>query len=138
MTDGPVDSCDLLCLDLPHAERIRRGLPPLHAVESMAVAGRALGDPTRLTIASALFTGGELCVCDVAWVVGQAQNLVSHHLRQLKNAGLVRSRRQGRLVMYSLSERGSALVAAVAGPELLPVSAAGNGAVAVEGGAVHG
>jgi ArsR family transcriptional regulator, lead/cadmium/zinc/bismuth-responsive transcriptional repressor len=55
-----------------------------------------------------------------AGVVGQAQNLVSHHLRQLKVAGLVSSRRDGRLVMYALSERGRVLVAAVLGE---PVSA---------------
>ncbi|MDX3663655.1 ArsR family transcriptional regulator [Streptomyces sp. ID05-26A] len=58
-------------------------------------------------------TGGELCVCDASWVVGAAQNLTSHHLRQLKIGGLVSSRRDGRLVMYALTGRGRALVAAV-------------------------
>ncbi|GLW90137.1 ArsR/SmtB family transcription factor [Actinokineospora globicatena] len=109
------DSCDLLCLDLPQAEEIRAGLPPLPAVETAAVGARALGDPTRLTIAAALASGHELCVCDIAWVVGHAQNLVSHHLRQLKVAGLVASRRDGRMVMYALTSRGSALVAVVLG-----------------------
>ncbi|RVW10386.1 transcriptional regulator [Prescottella agglutinans] len=117
MTD-PVDTCDLLCLDLPHAEGIRAGLPPLPSVESAAGAARALADPTRLTIAAALAAGDELCVCDIAWVVGQAQNLVSHHLRQLKTAQLVTSRRQGRLVMYSLTPRGRGLVQAVLGEQL--------------------
>ncbi|WP_037177020.1 ArsR/SmtB family transcription factor [Rhodococcus sp. UNC363MFTsu5.1] len=115
MTDGTVDTCDLLCLDLPHAERIRAGLPAAALVEPAAAAARALGDPTRLTIATALRSGDELCVCDMAWVVGQAQNLVSHHLRQLKIAGLVTSRRQGRLAMYALTARGRALVDAVVG-----------------------
>ncbi|UTT51168.1 ArsR/SmtB family transcription factor [Rhodococcus gordoniae] len=115
MTDETVDSCDLLCLDLPHAERIRAELPAPARVEPAAAAARALGDPTRLTIAAALRAGDELCVCDMAWVVGQAQNLVSHHLRQLKHAGLVTSRRQGRLVMYTLTSRGRALVDAVTG-----------------------
>ncbi|MFD4182304.1 metalloregulator ArsR/SmtB family transcription factor [Rhodococcus sp. NPDC058514] len=115
MANDAVDTCDLLCLDLPHAERIRAGLPTPALVEPAAAAARALGDPTRLTIATALRAGGELCVCDMAWVVGQAQNLVSHHLRQLKIAGLVTSRRQGRLVMYTLTARGRALVDAVAG-----------------------
>lgn len=110
-----MDTCDLLCLDLPHAERIRAELPASALVESAAAGARALGDPTRLTIAAALRSGGELCVCDLAWVVGQAQNLVSHHLRQLKTAGLVTSRRQGRLVMYALTARGRTLVDTVAG-----------------------
>jgi ArsR family transcriptional regulator, lead/cadmium/zinc/bismuth-responsive transcriptional repressor len=113
-----MDSCDLLCLDLPHAERIRAGLPAMTRVEPAASAARALGDPTRLTIATALHTGDELCVCDMAWVVGQSQNLVSHHLRQLKFAGLVSSRRKGRLVMYRLTDRGRMLTAAVLGVEV--------------------
>ncbi|WP_067813718.1 ArsR/SmtB family transcription factor [Nocardia inohanensis] len=113
MTSDAVDSCDLLCLDLPHAERIRASLPAAAQVEPAAQAARALGDPTRLTIATALNSGDALCVCDLAWVVGQAQNLVSHHLRQLKIAGLVAARRQGRLVMYRLTPRGHALVEAV-------------------------
>ncbi|MEV6324966.1 metalloregulator ArsR/SmtB family transcription factor [Nocardia sp. NPDC051787] len=124
MTEDRADICDLLCLDLPHAERIRAELPPLGAVEQSAAAARALADPTRLTIAAALHTGGELCVCDMAWVVGQAQNLVSHHLRQLKIGGLVSSRRQGRLVMYALTPRGQRLVATVLGDELTAATVA--------------
>jgi ArsR family transcriptional regulator, lead/cadmium/zinc/bismuth-responsive transcriptional repressor len=115
MTDDKVDSCDLLCLDLPHAERIRAELVPPARVEPAAAAARALGDPTRLTIATALRAGDELCVCDMAWIVGLAQNLVSHHLRQLKIAELVTSRRQGRLVMYTLTDRGRALLEVVVG-----------------------
>lgn len=115
MSEEPADSCDLLCLDLPHAERIRSALPAPLRVEQAAAAARALGDPTRLTIATALHTDDELCVCDMAWVVGQSQNLVSHHLRQLKVAGLVSGRRQGRLVMYRLTDRGRELTAAVLG-----------------------
>ena len=113
MTGESIDSCDLLCLDLPHAERIRAALPTPQRVEPAATAARALGDPTRLTIATALAAGDELCVCDMAWVVGLAQNLVSHHLRQLKIAGMVSARRNGKLVMYRLTDRGRHLTAAV-------------------------
>jgi DNA-binding transcriptional ArsR family regulator len=113
MTDQPVDSCDLLCLDRPHAEAIRASLLELRAMESAALAAKALSDPTRLMIATALRGGAELCVCDMAWVVGAAQNLVSHHLRQLKNAALVTSRRDGKLVMYRLTQVGEQLTAAV-------------------------
>jgi predicted transcriptional regulator len=88
MKDLAMDACDLLCLDVPHAEAIRASLPALEPVEAAAASARALGDPTRLTIATALRRGDELCVCDMAWVVGQSQNLVSHHLRQLKIAGM--------------------------------------------------
>lgn len=115
MAEPIVDSCDLLCLDLPHAEAIRARLPGLARIEPAAAAARALGDPTRLTIATALLEGQEMCVCDMAWVVGAPQNLVSHHLRQLKVADMVVSRRNGRLVMYRLTDRGRGLTAAVLG-----------------------
>ncbi|MDX3134578.1 metalloregulator ArsR/SmtB family transcription factor [Streptomyces europaeiscabiei] len=113
VSGGQGDSCDLLCLDLPVAEAIRSRMPPLPGLEEAAAAAKALADPTRLKVAAALAEGGELCVCDLAWVIGQAQNLVSHHLRQLRQAGLARSRRQGRLVMYTLTDRGRALTHAV-------------------------
>ncbi|MEV5453818.1 metalloregulator ArsR/SmtB family transcription factor [Streptomyces sp. NPDC052535] len=112
------DACDLLCLDLPVAESIRGRMPEQPALEEMAAAAKALGDPTRLKVAAALAAGGELCVCDLAWVVGQAQNLVSHHLRQLRAAGLATSRRDGRLVMYRLTDRGYHLAQAVLVPAL--------------------
>lgn len=104
MTDD--DSCELLCLDLPHAEEIRAGLPGSALLEAAAGTARGLGDPTRLRIAAALMTGEELCVCDMAWVVSASQGLVSHHLRQLRTAGVVTSRKDGRMVMYRLTPRG--------------------------------
>ncbi|CAA9460264.1 MAG: regulatory protein, ArsR [uncultured Rubrobacteraceae bacterium] len=74
-----------------------------------------MADPTRLMLAAALREGGELCVCDLAWISERAQNLVSHHLRILRTQGLVRSRRDGKLVMYELTEVGHALLSAVIG-----------------------
>ena len=104
------DACELLCLDLPPAARIRAAVPEVVRRERGAGAARALGDPTRLRIAAALLAGDELCVCDTAWVVGSSQALVSHHLRQLRTAGVVTSRKDGRMVMYRLSARGHALL----------------------------
>ena len=74
---------------------------------------KALGDPTRLRVAHALLVGDELCVCDLAWVVGASQGLVSHHLRQLRTNGLVSSRRDGKLVMYRLTDLGRQLLTTV-------------------------
>jgi DNA-binding transcriptional ArsR family regulator len=106
------DRCDLLCLDLPRAEALRYGLD-VDAAERAAVRAKALGDPTRLAAALALRDGGELCVCDLAWVLGRAENLVSHHARALRQAGLARSRRDGKMVLYALTETGVALVDAL-------------------------
>ena len=110
------DRCDLLCLDLPRAEELRlaRLSPP--AIRRATAGAAALGDPSRLEIAVALDQGGELCVCDLAWITERSQNLVSHHLRALRRAGLVASRRDGKLVMYTLTDAGRRLLPAVLSP----------------------
>jgi DNA-binding transcriptional ArsR family regulator len=110
------DTCDLLCLDLPHAEAVRAQLAGEEQARMLANQAKALGDPTRLRIAAALQLGEELCVCDLAWITELSQNLVSHHVRILRTAALATSRRNGKLVMYRLTEAGQRLLAAVAGP----------------------
>ena len=115
------DRCDLLCLDAPRAEAIREKLLEGEAAYGAAERAKAFSDPTRLTLAAALREAGgadddgELCVCDLAWISERAQNLVSHHLRALRAHGLVRSRRDGKLVMYSLTDEGLFLLSAVLG-----------------------
>lgn len=109
------DRCDLLCLDAPRAEAIREGLPTVEAAGEAAERARMYSDPTRLVLAAALGEGGELCVCDLAWISSRAQNLVSHHLRLLRSQRLVTSRRSGKLVMYSLMDEGRSLLRAVLG-----------------------
>ena len=102
------DQCELLCLDLPRAEALRaRRLEPRGAARA-AERASALGDSTRLTLLAALRDGGELCVCDLAWIVERSHNLVSHHMRVLRRADLVDARRDGKMVMYSLTGSGSA------------------------------
>jgi DNA-binding transcriptional ArsR family regulator len=107
------DRCELLCIDLDVAEALRKHRLSLNRTETAAGRARALGDPTRLLLAAALSEADELCVCDLAWIAERSQNLVSHHLRALKTAGLVRSRREGKMVMYALAEGAAALVEAV-------------------------
>jgi ArsR family transcriptional regulator, lead/cadmium/zinc/bismuth-responsive transcriptional repressor len=109
------DICDLLCLDLPLAETLRKCRIGREAAERAAARARALADATRLTLAAALRDGGELCVCDLAWISERSQNLVSHHLRALRAEGLVRSRRDGKMVMYALTADGEELLASVLG-----------------------
>lgn len=102
--------CDLLCLDLDRAERLRAGLIDRGLAEDLALRSKALAEPTRIEIATALRDGGELCVCDLSWVLSRAENAVSHHLRLMRTAGVTASRRDGKMVLYSLTERGSALL----------------------------
>ncbi|MDP8973833.1 MAG: metalloregulator ArsR/SmtB family transcription factor [Actinomycetota bacterium] len=117
------ERCDLLCIDAPRAEGIRGALPSDEAAREVADRARALSDPTRLVVAVALREGGELCVCDLAWISSRAQNLVSHHLRVLRSHGLVSSRRAGKMVMYSLTDVGLALLGAVVGGYTEPAEA---------------
>src|ERR671911_2711552 len=98
------DRCDLLCVDAPRAEEIRQTLLAEGEARKAADRARALSDPTRLTLATALREGGELCVCDLSWIVGRKQALGSHHLGAVRSRGLVRSRKDGKMVMYSLTE----------------------------------
>ena len=109
------DRCDLLCLDLPKAEALRSARLSADAAVAMSERAQALGDSTRLTLAAALANTDELCVCDLAWVSERAENLVSHHLRLLRAAGLVQSRREGKMVMYRVTEPGRRLLEVIRG-----------------------
>lgn len=112
MTTKP-ETCDLLCLDLPKAESVRGRLPSPSLVEAWASGAKALSDPTRLSVALALEDAGSACVCDLAWIVGRDEKLVSHHARALRATGLASSTRDGKMVMYELTERGRELLAAL-------------------------
>lgn len=111
------EACELLCIDFTQAESLRTALPAEDLLAGRAERLKVLGDPTRLRIAHVLRVGDELCVCDLAWIVGSSQGLVSHHLRQLRAAGLAASRRDGKLVMYRLSPAGHRLLTAIAAVE---------------------
>ena len=98
---------------MPKAESLRASRLSDERAEALAERARALADPTRLTIAAALAETDELCVCDIAWVCERAENLVSHHLRALRSAAIVTSRRDGKMVMYAVTDAGRALLNAV-------------------------
>jgi len=102
-----------LCLALPRGELLRRERLDGDEARAASLRAHALADPTRLTLAAALADAGELCVWDAAWVLERAQNLISHHLRALRDAGLADTRREGRIVYYALSDDGRALVSLV-------------------------
>lgn len=106
-TDQLADVTDLICDDrVVHVEEVRAARAALPSgVELLGLAElfASLGDPTRLRIVAAL-AGRELCVCDLAATVGTTESAVSHQLRGLRSLGLVRSRREGRLVYYALDD----------------------------------
>lgn len=101
-TDAP-DVCDL---EVVHEEAVQAALRAQSRGEELADLAdifRVLSDPTRLRIVEAL-AERELCVCDLAAVVGSSASSVSHHLRQLRQLKLVRYRREGRMAYYRLDD----------------------------------
>jgi DNA-binding transcriptional ArsR family regulator len=89
----------------PHLAAARKPLlMGARTVEALAETFRALGDPTRVRILDAL-SAGELCVCDIASLVGISESAASHQLRLLRGMRLVRPRRAGRLVYYAVDDQ---------------------------------
>ena len=77
---------------------------PEAIVQEIAATFSVLGDPTRIRILDVL-AAGELCVCDIATLVGISESAVSHQLRLLRGMRLVRPRRAGRQVFYTLDDQ---------------------------------
>lgn len=95
--------CQVACIDPPKVERVRRDMKAPQAVDDLAQTFKLLGDPTRLRIVHAL-SREELCVCDLAAVLGMSQSVTSHSLRALRQLRLVRLRREGKIAFYSLDD----------------------------------
>ena len=110
-TDRAAD-CEVHCVHPEAVARVEAALPDDALIERATTLTKVVSDPTRLRILSALALE-ELCVCDLAWVVGASQGLVSHHLRLLRTNGLAASRRDGKLVMYRLTPAGRQLLTLV-------------------------
>jgi ArsR family transcriptional regulator len=99
--DAPVCACNTI-----HEETVavvRKGLSADATLAGAAELFKVFGDPTRLKIVNALLLD-EICVCDVAAVLGMSQPAVSHHLKVLKAARLVKYRRDGKQIYYSLDD----------------------------------
>ncbi len=102
------DELDRLVCDVPliHEEAVRKvfaRMPDPTRLAGLADLFRVFGDPTRVRILQAL-RHSELCVCDLSAILSMSQSAISHQLRILKSARLVKNRREGRVVYYSLQD----------------------------------
>jgi ArsR family transcriptional regulator len=97
------DTCEERCIHPDNVRKIREKALPADTVERLAETFKALGDATRARILLSL-SRMELCVCDLSAVLGVSESLVSHQLRVLRNQRLVRSRKEGKVVYYSLDD----------------------------------
>ena len=97
------DGCRIRVVHLERVGLARREAIPDPELGRLALTYKALGDPTRLRIVMAL-AGGEMCVCDLAAFLALSESAVSHQLRRLKDLALVRNRREGPVLYYSLDD----------------------------------
>lgn len=101
-TDLPC--CEENQVHMDAVERTRSLLPPDETLYDLAELFKIFGDSTRVKILYALLEG-ELCVCDIAKLMEVTQSAVSHQLRVLKGSKLVKFRREGKTVYYSLADQ---------------------------------
>lgn len=97
-----IDQCEVFCFDEEKVARLKRILQIENLKETTRIL-KSLADETRMKIAYILCQE-ELCVCDVANIIDSTMATASHHLRFLRNMGLAKSRKEGKLVFYSLDD----------------------------------
>jgi ArsR family transcriptional regulator len=97
------DVCDIYCVDEASVSRVRAEMLDETVSRRLAEIFDALGDPTRVRIIYALLKA-ELCVCDLSALLGASQSAISHQLRILRNLRLVKFRREGKIIFYSLDD----------------------------------
>ncbi|ODA40224.1 metalloregulator ArsR/SmtB family transcription factor [Desulfosporosinus sp. BG] len=100
-SDSPV--CEVLCIHKELIKEVEKTLIPGEQVNKLAELFKTLGDPTRIRIMDAL-AKGEFCVCDLAELLELSQSATSHQLRVLRSNHLVKYRREGKMVFYSLDD----------------------------------
>lgn len=97
------DLCGVRCIHKEQVAVAREQALPVEEFEVMAALFKAMGDPNRLRILWAL-GHQEMCVCDLAALVGSSESAVSHQLRMLRQMALVKNRRQGQVLYYRLND----------------------------------
>ena len=98
-----LDRWEINCIHDEAVKAVRQALFDEDVAVSLAELFNALGDPTRVKILFSLMTR-ELCVCDLTAVIGISESAVSHQLRVLRTLRLVKFRREGKILYYSLAD----------------------------------
>lgn len=98
-----IESCKCNVIHEDTVIRVKDSLPQEETLYDLAELFKVFGDSTRIKIICALFEA-ELCVCDMATLLGMTQSAISHQLRNLKAARLVKFRREGKVIYYSLDD----------------------------------
>ena len=101
--NGGSPSCEFMHIHEDLVERVREEMPEESLLFDLAELFKIFGDSTRIKILYLLFEA-EMCVCDIAQLLGMTQSAISHQLQLLKKSKLVKYRREGKTVFYSLAD----------------------------------
>lgn len=99
----PAERCDCTVIHEEVVNRVMGRMPEEERLYDLAELFKVFGDSTRIKILWALFES-EMCVCDIAYLLKMTQSAISHQLRVLKQAKLVKNRKEGKIVFYSLED----------------------------------
>lgn len=98
-----IESCNCTVIHEDLINKVKKGMPQDEVLYDLAELFKVFGDTTRTKILYALFQS-EMCVCDLAALLGMSQSAISHQLKVLKHTRLVKNRRDGKVVYYSLDD----------------------------------
>lgn len=101
--EGDAEKCDCIHVHEDIVEKVEEKMPQDEQLADLAEFFRIFGDATRIRILYVLMCS-EMCVCDIATLLGMTQSAISHQLRVLKQMDLVKNRREGKTVFYSLAD----------------------------------
>ncbi len=101
MSDKDLCQCNIIHEDI--VKRAKEDLPSAESIDRVAMLYKVFGDPTRLKILHLLSTS-EMCVCDISHALEMTQSAISHQLKSLKQADLIKNRKEGKVVYYSLDD----------------------------------
>lgn len=102
-TKEPKKICEVSATNDDKLEKIKNSMIEEQKIKLLSEIFKALSDPTRLKIIYVL-SKSPLCVCDIAQLLDMTQSAISHHLRMLRNLNLVKFRKEGKMVIYSLDD----------------------------------
>jgi len=102
-TTNGIEACDVKAIHEGVVSTVKKQMPPTNQIQSLAELYKAFGDGTRLSIVLALCEA-EMCVCDLCALLNLKQSAVSHQLHKLKMSRVIKNRREGKMVFYTLAD----------------------------------
>lgn len=103
MKKTEIECCDIICVHEDMIQKVKGRMPAEEELNELADFYKVFGDATRVKILCVLLES-EMCVCDLAELLSMTQSAISHQLRVLKQMKLVKNRREGKTVFYSLAD----------------------------------